>query len=157
LIPNVSKRYFRASGGVWATDLHVSLREELPVVTRWLQANSAAGPGQISLQTLSHSRCAFIILDEKDIYQEQIDKLTHFRRYEVPNVRKLKRIVEFSCPIDSVRHPMIQLSDLVIFLSRKFLECENGYRPNWSAPLGQKQTLKRLQSMSALPPKADID
>jgi hypothetical protein len=26
---------------------------------------------------------------------------------------------------------MIQLSDLVIYLTRKFLECENGYRPDW--------------------------
>jgi hypothetical protein len=72
-----------------------------------------------------------IILDKKDMYQDQIDKLTHYRRYEVPNVRKLKRIVEFSYPVDSVRHPMIQLSDLVIFLTRKFLECDNGYRPDW--------------------------
>ncbi|WP_316196968.1 DUF3800 domain-containing protein [Bradyrhizobium sp. SZCCHNS3053] len=82
-------------------------------------------------ERLGVSARGMIILDKKDIYQSQIDRLTHYRRYEVPSVRKLKRIVEFSYPIDSVRHSMIQLSDLVIFLTRKFLECENGYRPNW--------------------------
>jgi hypothetical protein len=77
---------------------------------------------------LGRSARGMIILDEKDMYRDQIDRLTHYRRYDVPNVRKLKRIVEFSYPIDSVRHPMIQLSDLVIFLVRKFLESDNGYR-----------------------------
>ena len=83
-------------------------------------------------ERLGASARGMIILDKKDMYQDIIDGLTHYRRYEVPNVRKLKRIVEFSYPVDSVRHPMIQLSDLVIFLTRKFLECENGYRPGWS-------------------------
>jgi hypothetical protein len=83
-------------------------------------------------ERLGRSARGMIILDEKDMYQDQIDRLTHYRRYGVPKVRKLKRIVEFSYPINSVRHPMIQLSDLVIFLVRKFLECDNGYRPGWS-------------------------
>jgi hypothetical protein len=82
-------------------------------------------------ERLGRSARGMIILDKKDMYQDQIDRLTHYRRYEVPSVRKLKRIVEFSYPVDSIRHPMIQLSDLVIFLTRKFLECENGYRSNW--------------------------
>jgi hypothetical protein len=54
-----------------------------------------------------------IIIDQKDMY--------------------LKRVVEFSHSIDSLRHPLIQLSDLVIYTTRKFLECDNGYRPSWSA------------------------
>jgi hypothetical protein len=61
-----------------------------------------------------------------------VDKLTHYRRFEVPKGRQLKRVVEFSHSIDSLRHPLIQLSDLVIYTTRKFLECDNGYRPNWS-------------------------
>ena len=83
-------------------------------------------------ETLGRSARAMIILDQKELYQEQIDRLTHFRRYDVPSARKLKRIVEFSYPVNSTRHPMIQVSDLVIFLVRKFLECENGYRPEWT-------------------------
>ena len=82
-------------------------------------------------ERLGRSARGMIILDKKDMYQDIIDRLTHYRRYDVPSVRKLKRIVEFSYPIDSVRHPMIQLSDLVIFLTRKFLECDNGYRLSW--------------------------
>jgi hypothetical protein len=83
-------------------------------------------------RVLGQSARGMIILDKKDTYQEDIDKLTRYRRYEIPNVRKLKWIVEFSYPIDSVRHPLVQLSDVVIYLSRKFLECENGYRENWT-------------------------
>ena len=49
----------------------------------------------------------------------------------MPNVRKIKWLVEFSHPVDSVRHPLIQVSDLVIYTTGKFLECDNGYRPGW--------------------------
>jgi hypothetical protein len=74
-----------------------------------------------------------IIIDRKDMYLMPVDKLTHYRRFEVPKGRQLKRVVEFSHSIDSLRHPLIQLSDLVIYTTRKFLECDNRYRPNWPA------------------------
>jgi hypothetical protein len=77
---------------------------------------------------LGKSARAMIILDNKDLYQTDIDNLTRYRRYEVPEVRRIKRIVEFSHPVDSKRHPLVQLSDLIIFLTRKLLECENGYK-----------------------------
>jgi hypothetical protein len=80
---------------------------------------------------LGRSARGMIILDQKEMFYEEIDRLTHFRRYEVPNARKLKWLVEFSYPVDSMRHPMVQISDLIIFLVRKFLECENGYREGW--------------------------
>jgi hypothetical protein len=79
------------------------------------------------------SACGMIIIDQKDTYLKQLDKLTHYRRFDLPKSRQLKRIVEFSHSIDSLRHPLIQLSDLVIYTTRKFLECDNGYRPNWPA------------------------
>jgi Protein of unknown function (DUF3800) len=63
-----------------------------------------------------------IIIDQKDTYLTQVDKLTHYRRFDVPRGRQLKRLVEFSHSIDSLRHPLIQLSDLVIYTTRKFLE-----------------------------------
>lgn len=75
---------------------------------------------------------AMIILDQKDMYHTDVDAITNYRRYQVPKVRRLKWLVEFSYPVDSVRHPMVQVSDLVIFLTRKFLEVENGYRDGWS-------------------------
>jgi hypothetical protein len=71
------------------------------------------------------------IIDRKDEHLDPVDKLTHFRRFNVPRDRQLKRIVELSHSIDSLRHPLVQLSDLVIYTTRKFLECDNGYRPGW--------------------------
>jgi len=80
---------------------------------------------------LGKSARAMIILDKKDLYQLDIDNLTRYRRYEVPAARRLTRIVEFSYPVDSMRHPLVQLSDLIIYLTKKFLECDNGYRENY--------------------------
>jgi hypothetical protein len=73
-----------------------------------------------------------IIIDQKDMYLKPVDELTHYRRFDVPKGRQLKRGVEFSHSIDSLRHTSPELSDLVIYTTRKFLECDNGYRPNWS-------------------------
>lgn len=81
--------------------------------------------------TRGPSAKAMIIIDEKELYQKDIEKLTRYRRYEVPKVRRLTRIVEFSYPVDSKHHPLVQLSDLIIYLTSKFLECENGYRTRW--------------------------
>jgi hypothetical protein len=80
---------------------------------------------------LGRSARGMIILDVKNAYQDDIDAITHFRRYDAPQVRRLKWLVEFSYPVDSMKHPMVQVSDLVIFLARKFLESENGHRPDW--------------------------
>ena len=78
--------------------------------------------------TLGRSATAMIILDEKELYQRGIDDLTRYRRYGVPATRRIKRIVEFSYPVDLKHHPLVQLSDVLIYLTKKFLECENGYR-----------------------------
>lgn len=82
-------------------------------------------------EVLGRTVRGMIILDQKDAYQADIDAITNYRRYEIAKARRLKWLVEFSYPIDSVRHPMVQVSDLVIFLARKFLEVENGYREGW--------------------------
>jgi hypothetical protein len=86
-----------------------------------------------AMRELSQSARGMIILDEKASFYDAIDAITHYRRYEVPKARRLKWLVKFSYPVDSVRHPMIQVSDLVIFLTRKFLEMDNGYKRDWSS------------------------
>ena len=80
-------------------------------------------------EVLGRSARGMIILDIKEGYHGDIDAITHYRRYEVVRARQLKWLVEFSYPVDSVRHPMIQISDLMIYLIRKFLEIEGGYKP----------------------------
>jgi hypothetical protein len=87
-------------------------------------------------EVLGQSARGIIIMDPREPYHPQIDAITHCRRFEVVAARRLKWLVEFSYPVDSVRHPMIRVSDLVIFLVRKFLAMDNGYRPNW--PLAAK-------------------
>lgn len=83
-------------------------------------------------EALGRTVRSMIILDQKDAYHADIDEITNYRRYEIAKARRLKQLVEFSYSIDSVRHPMVQVSDLVIFLIRKFLEVENDYRKDWS-------------------------
>lgn len=80
---------------------------------------------------------AMLILDEKELYEEEIERLTRFRRFEIAQSRRLKRIVEFSYPVDSAQHPLVQLSDLIVFLTRKFLELESGYKTSWSSEAKQ--------------------
>ncbi|PRY92457.1 DUF3800 domain-containing protein [Donghicola tyrosinivorans] len=76
---------------------------------------------------LGQSARGMFIIDIKDDMHEHIDRLTAFRRYKVAQARRLKWVVEFSYPVDSEKHPMIQLSDFVIYIIRKFLEIDLGY------------------------------
>lgn len=80
-------------------------------------------------KNLGQSARGMIVMDEKKEHHESIEKIIHNRRFEVPKNQKVKRIVEFSYPIDSRKNPMIQLSDLVALCVRRFLEIENGYKP----------------------------
>ncbi len=82
-------------------------------------------------EKLGQSARAMIILDRKENYHEDIERIMRVRRYSGPKIYRLKRIVEFSYPIDSKKNPMIQFSDLVIYCVRKFIELEHGYRDNW--------------------------
>ena len=40
-------------------------------------------------------------------------------------------MVEFSYPVDSRKNPMVQLSDLVVLCTRRFLEVEHEYHDNY--------------------------
>lgn len=77
---------------------------------------------------LGNSARGLIIIDQKDIFSQEVELITHYRRFEGPVTKRIKWITEFSYPIDSLKNLMIQLSDLSVFLIRKFLEIENGYR-----------------------------
>lgn len=81
---------------------------------------------------LGRSARAMIILDEKDEFEDEIRSVVRYQKYEVPQVRRLKWIVEFSYPISSHTNPMVQMADLVSYLTKKYLEIENGYREEYS-------------------------
>ena len=82
---------------------------------------------------LGQSARGMIILDINEQYEREIEKITQFRRVGVPKTHRLKRVVEFTYPINSEKHPMIQFSDLIIFCIRKFFEIEKGYHEEYSS------------------------
>ncbi len=78
-----------------------------------------------------------LILDTKEQFQSHIETITSKRRFGKPITQRVKWIVEFSYPVDSHKNPMIQLSDIVVFCTRKFLEIEGGYRSDYSSEAKQ--------------------
>jgi hypothetical protein len=86
-------------------------------------------------EKLGRSARAMVILDKKDIFIREIEAITRYRRFESAVGKRMKWIVEFSFPVDSEKNTMIQISDLLLYLTRKYLEIENGYKDNFSAEI----------------------
>lgn len=80
---------------------------------------------------LGSSARGLIILDEKRDQYDNIKRILTDRRFKTTKTHRVKWIVEFGYPVDSKKNPMIQLSDLVIYCTSKFIEIENGYRNYW--------------------------
>ena len=83
-------------------------------------------------ERLGRSARGMIILDRKDQFHEAIEKIMRERRFGGTAAHRVKWVVEFSYPVDSTKNPMIQLSDLVIYCVKRFVEMENGYRDGWN-------------------------
>lgn len=83
-------------------------------------------------EKLGRSARGMIIADEKENYHADIERIVVDRRREGPLAHRVKWIVEITYPVDSKRNPMIQISDMVIYCIRRFLELDAGYRENWS-------------------------
>ena len=81
---------------------------------------------------LGVSARGMIILDKKDQYHDAIEQLMHARRFGGPAAHRVKWVVEFSYSVDSKKNPMLQLSDVVIYCVKRFIEMEKGHRNNWS-------------------------
>lgn len=81
---------------------------------------------------LGRSARGMLIIDAKEQFHADIERITQVRRFGGPVAHRVKRIVEFSYPVDSQKNPMVQLSDLMVFCAKKFLEIENGYRESYS-------------------------
>lgn len=82
---------------------------------------------------LGKSARAMAIIDEKVEFAAEIAQITHFRRYGAPRSRQVKRITEFTYAINSRKNPMIQISDMICFLVRKYLEIDAGYKDTYPA------------------------
>lgn len=81
---------------------------------------------------LGQSARALLIIDKKDQFIKEIEDITNYRRFDCANSKRIKWISEFSYPIDSQKNIMVQFSDMCIFLIRKYLEIENGYKDCYS-------------------------
>lgn len=86
---------------------------------------------------LGQSARGIIIIDEKEQFETNVASVTRFRRFEVARTHRVRHVVEFSYSIDSRKHPMIQLSDLVVFCTKKFLEVDQGLGDEWPAAAKQ--------------------
>lgn len=82
-------------------------------------------------ERLGRSARGMLIIDIKDQFHSDIESITRYRRYKETASHRIKWIVEFSYPVDSKKNPMIQLSDLIVFCTKKFLEIESGYRESY--------------------------
>lgn len=80
---------------------------------------------------LGQSARGMVIADTKDGYENDISIITQFRRVDAPAAQRVKWLTEFTYAIDSHKNPMIQISDLLCFVTKKFLEVDYGYRDNW--------------------------
>lgn len=58
-------------------------------------------------EKLWQSARALIVIDEKDSFITQIEKITNHRRFKVSNAKRIKWIAEFSYPVDSKKNTMI--------------------------------------------------
>ncbi|RYE01194.1 MAG: DUF3800 domain-containing protein [Sphingobacteriales bacterium] len=83
-------------------------------------------------ERLGVSARGMVILDQKDQHHALIEQLMHERRFGGAAAHRVKWVVEFSYSVDSQKNPMVQLSDLVIYCTKRFIEIEAGHRDNWS-------------------------
>lgn len=82
-------------------------------------------------ERLGRSARGMIILDKKDQHHARIEQLMHERRFGGTAAHRVKWVVEFSYAVDSDKNPMVQLSDIVIYCVKRFIEVERGYRDAW--------------------------
>ena len=82
-------------------------------------------------EKLGRSARGMVIADKKDDYETDISLITQFRRISAPAAQRVKWLTEFTYAVDSHKNPMIQISDLLCFVTKKFLEVDSGYRDQW--------------------------
>jgi hypothetical protein len=84
-------------------------------------------------EKLGRSARGMVIADTKDSFNHDISVITQYRRVDAPRAQKVKWLTEFTYAVDSHKNPMVQVSDLVCFVTKKFLEVESGYHDDWNS------------------------
>lgn len=82
-------------------------------------------------ERLGRSARGMAIVDTKDIFEGDILEILQYRRANAPAAQKVKWLTEFTYAIDSQKNPMVQISDLVCYVTKKFIEIDSGYKDNW--------------------------
>jgi hypothetical protein len=88
-------------------------------------------------ERLGSTARGMVIFDRKEQFHPDVEAVTHQRRFGGTQAHRVKWIVEFSYAVDSLKNPMIQLSDLVSLCVRRFLEIDAGYHPQWTTSASQ--------------------
>lgn len=83
-------------------------------------------------EKLGRSARGMMIVDTKEDYAGDISTVTQYRRVDAPKAQRVKWLTEFTYAVDSHKNPMVQISDLICFITKKYLEVEAGYRDNWA-------------------------
>jgi hypothetical protein len=117
-------------GEAWARVPYILAFDYMTTYVNWLVRSK-----------LGRSARGMIIFDEKEQFSDDIERISRIRRFAGAAVHRVKFIVEFAYPIDSFKNPMIQVSDVITFCVRKFLEVEEGFHAGW--PQGGKEFFAR--------------
>ena len=83
-------------------------------------------------ERLGSTARGMVIFDRKEQFHTEVETITHERRFGGTQAHRVKWIVEFSYAVDSLKNPMIQLSDLVSLCVRRFVEIDSGHHPQWT-------------------------
>lgn len=71
---------------------------------------------------------ALIVTDRKDQYEGDVADIIQRRRFEGAKSSRVRRLVEFTHPVDSKRNPLVQMADLISFCVKRMLEVDLGYK-----------------------------
>jgi hypothetical protein len=71
------------------------------------------------------------ILERREEFEKEIIDITKYKKYNAKSQDIIKHLVEITYGLDSKCNPMIQVAELICFITKKYFEVEQGYRENY--------------------------
>lgn len=71
------------------------------------------------------------ILERSEELEKDIKAITRYKKYNAKGQNQIKHLVEISYALDSEYNPLMQISELICFITKKYFEIEQGYRENY--------------------------